>query len=113
MNDCLLKLCSHRAADGSLCRAPAVRESDYCRHHRGVHRPPVIFPAWVFETATHQEITAALQRAMTGIGNGTINQKFGGQILHEISKRINALAKEGSNKGSPRSKGPTNHVLNG
>ncbi len=93
MNDILLKLCAHRAADGSLCRAPAMRESEYCRHHRRVHRPPVIFPAWVFEDATPQGITAALHRAMTGIGNGTVHQKLGGQILHELSKRIRALAK--------------------
>jgi hypothetical protein len=90
MTKCLLKLCAHRDIDSTKCAAPAMRQSDYCRHHRRVHRPPVVFPAWVYAT-NPRELQAALSRTLRDLCSGVITTKFGGQILHEISKQIRFL----------------------
>jgi hypothetical protein len=93
MSECLLKLCGHRAADGSKCKAPALRQSDYCRHHTRVHRPAVIFPAYIYEAQTVPQLQAALHRTMQNIFDGTYTTKYFGQVLHEISKQIQQVAK--------------------
>ena len=90
MTKCLLKLCAHRALDGNVCKAPALRQADYCRHHLRVHRPAII-PAYVFEAATVRDLLAATHRTANDIWTGRISSKLGGQILFEIQKRTNLL----------------------
>jgi hypothetical protein len=87
-----LKLCAHRALDGSRCRGAAMRQSNYCRHHDRAHRP--VFPAWVFEPATIDEFQSAIDRTVAGLTNGTINQKLSGQILDQLARGIRALARQ-------------------
>jgi hypothetical protein len=86
-----LKLCAHSAVDGSTCKAPAMRMSNYCRHHRRVNRPPVLFPDWVTEATSLSQIQLALARTMAGLWDGTIPNKFGGQILNQIAMRVKAF----------------------
>ena len=87
----LLKLCAHRALDGSRCRGAATRQSDYCRHHQ--LRRPVVFPAWVFEPATIDEFQSAIDRTVKGLLHGTIPEKLSGQILDQLTKGIRDLRK--------------------
>ena len=90
MTDCILKLCAHRALDGTKCQAPAKREADYCRHHLRVYRPAIL-PAYIFEARTVRDFELALHRTINDIMSGAITAKLGGQILHELDKRIRAL----------------------
>lgn len=90
MTECLLKLCTHRIVGGAKCSAPALRQSDYCRHHTRVHRPAII-PAYVFEASTVREFQLALQRTINDLWTGRITPKLSGQILHELDKRIRVL----------------------
>ena len=101
MTECSFKLCSHRAADGSKCGAPALRQSDFCRHHGRVHRPPVTFPDYVTRSHTRLELLAAIQRTTQDMLNGTITVKFCGQILNEISKRIQILKRPPTAANTP------------
>jgi hypothetical protein len=91
MSKCRLKLCADSAVDASTCKAPAMRMSNYCRHHGRVNRPPVLFPDWVTEATSLSQIQLALGRTMAGLWDGTIPNKFGGQILNQIAIRMNAL----------------------
>jgi hypothetical protein len=70
-----------------------VRQSDYCRHHVRVHRPAVTFPAYVYEAHTAPELDAAIQRTSQNLWDGTYTQKYAGQVLYEISKRMRLLGK--------------------
>lgn len=95
MTECRFKLCAHRAIDGSVCRAPALRQADFCRHHLRAHRPAVL-PAYIFEASTVHDFQLALLRTVEDIWNRNITPKLGGQILHELDKRIRVLASSGS-----------------
>ena len=90
MTECLLKLCAHRAA-GIPCKAPALRQSDYCRHHARVHRPTVILPAYVFAGGTIRDLQLALHRTVQDMCDDRITAKYGGQIWFESDKRMRAL----------------------
>ncbi len=94
MTECLLRLCAHRAADGANCKAPALRQSDYCRHHGRVHRPAVIFPEYVLAAHSRHELMVALRHTVGDLMSGAITTKYGGQILNEIAKRIHTLKLE-------------------
>jgi hypothetical protein len=109
MTDCLLNLCAHRAADGSHCHAPALRQSEYCRHHVRVHRPRV--PDWALAANTPRELQLALYRVMTGIATGHMDHKESGPILHELSKRIYALNPKKPKRGSPKGAPPSSLLL--
>lgn len=89
MTECLLKLCAHRGADRSKCNAPALRQSDYCRHHARVHRPMI--PAYALEAGTFSELQRAMQRTLQDIFSGAITPKLSNQIFFELGKRIRAL----------------------
>jgi len=91
MTECLLKLCAHRAVEGMQCKAPALRKSDYCRHHARVHRPTAILPAYVFAGETASDIRLALLHTIDDLASGQLSPKLGGQILFELDKRIRAL----------------------
>jgi len=101
MTDCLLKLCAHRAADGTRCKAPALRQSDHCRHHTRVHRPAII-PAYVFESRTIRDLQLALQRTGNDMLSGRITTKLAGQIFFELGKRIRALKQNVRSDALPR-----------
>ena len=90
MSDYLLKLCAHRAVDGSQCNAPALRLSDRCRHHARVHRPTAILPAYVFALETVEDIRLALLHTIDDLASGSTSA-LGRQILFELNKRIRAL----------------------
>ena len=96
MTESLLKLCAHRALDGTNCKAPAMRQADYCRHHRRVHRPAIL-PAYIFEANTVPELILAIRRSNDDMISGRSTDKLAGQILHEIAKRIRSL-KDGDQK---------------
>ena len=89
MTECLLKLCAHRALDGTDCKAPAMRQSDYCRHHKRVHRPP--FPEYVLQAYDRRSFLLALQRTMQDLHDGNITCRRSNQIVHELSMRSRAL----------------------
>ena len=89
MTDCLLKLCAHRGADRTQCNAPALRQSDYCRHHARVHRPMI--PAYALEAVTFRELQLAVQRTLQDLCCGAITPKLSNQIFFELGKRIRAL----------------------
>ncbi len=90
MTNCLLKLCAHCSAKGVQCKAPALRQSDYCRHHARVHRP-LGLPEYVYQAKTLHEIKLALHRTMQGICNGSIKPPLSGRMLFELDNRIRAL----------------------
>ena len=90
MTESILKLCAHRALDGTTCKAPALRQADYCRHHLRVYRPAIL-PAYIFEANTNSELILAIYRANDDMICGRISDKLHGQILHEIAKRIRVL----------------------
>jgi len=91
MTESLLKLCAHRALDGTECKAPALRRADYCRHHIRVHRNSVGLPPYVYAAGTHPELVAALRRTLHDLFTGRIAPRLGCQILFELDQRIRAL----------------------
>ena len=91
MTECLLKLCAHRALDGTKRHAPALRQSDYCRHHARFHRPPVIFPAYIYEANTIPDLIQAIRRTVDDAQAGRIKFRLAGQIFDEINKRMRAV----------------------
>ena len=100
MTDCLLKLCAHRALNRTKCHAPALRQSDYCRHHVRVHRPTVVFPAYIYQANTIPDLIQAVRRTVDDTLAGRIKDRLAGQILDEINKRIRTL-KPGDNSSFP------------
>ena len=91
MTDCLLKLCAHRALDGAKCHGPALRQSDYCRHHARFHPRPIIFPAYIYQANTIPDLIQAMRRTVHDVQAGHIKFRLAGQILNEINKRMRAV----------------------
>ena len=58
----ILKLCAHHALAGKACQAPAVRGSNYCRHHRRYHPEAANLPAYIFEVTDGLSLWAATKR---------------------------------------------------
>jgi len=90
MTECLLKLCAHRAADGTMCGAPALRQSNFCRHHARVHRAPFL-PDYVYQAHTLTELQSALHRTMNDLWNTRIPGRLSNQIVFELDRRRRAL----------------------
>jgi len=59
MPESLLKLCAHRALDGTICRGAAMRGSNYCRHHRRYYPE---LPAYIFAVTDARSLWAATVR---------------------------------------------------
>jgi len=97
----ILKLCVHRAIGGVLCKAPATRQSDYCRHHARVHRPPV--PDYVLAANTFREIQLVLNRTIQDLWHSRLSHKAAGRILFELDKRIRVLKTDFAPKAKPHS----------
>ena len=57
-----IRLCQHVAIAGAECKEPALRGSNFCRHHRRVHVPSL--PNYIMEIyPDHESFMRAIQGA--------------------------------------------------
>ena len=72
-----IRLCQHVAIGGAECKEPALRGSNFCRHHRRVYVPSL--PAYIMEIYPDQD---AFMRAIQGAA-----QDFARCIHDDITAR--------------------------
>ncbi|HEU5450811.1 MAG TPA: hypothetical protein VFU76_02445, partial [Terriglobales bacterium] len=87
--------CRHTKADGSPCKAPALRNHDYCHFHLELYTPahPIMMP--VIEDA--HSLQVALQIVLRAVLQGTIDRKTGATVLYGLqiaASNLKRLAQE-------------------
>jgi hypothetical protein len=100
MSESLLKLCAHRALDGIACRGAAMRNSNYCRHHRRFYPE---LPAYIFEVTDAQSVWAATMRLVYDHIEGRANMDS--KTIYLCAQQLHNFARTNLTKPPRRRRG--------
>lgn len=87
-----IRLCQHVAIGGAECREPALRGSNFCRHHRRVYVPSL--PGYIMEIYPDREsFMRAIQGAAQDFARCTYNDSINRQIMANLNRANTEFAR--------------------
>lgn len=103
----ILRLCSHHALNGTDCKAPAMRGSGYCRHHRPYHSEAALIPAYIFEVTDADSLWAATKRLVYDNIEGTVNMDP--KTIYQCAQELQKFARQNLTKPPRPRRGARRH----